>query len=189
MSDLTPAPACTATVAPSATIFLTVSGVAATRGSSASVSAITATFMNPPPARRVRSRQEKCHKYQDHDDDRERHFNQRNETAVHLFVSGIIIASCARVLDLGVIGHIHLLQAAEVLSKDDLAKTYHFSGSCFSGGLSVIALAEQPRFFMRFRLPLMPVNTPPRLARLTSNPYSSRYNRHQGQSHAQKRTK
>jgi hypothetical protein len=65
----------------------------------------------------------------------------------------------------------------------------HFSGSCFSGGLSVIALAEQPRSFMRFRLPLMPVNAPLRLARLTSNPYSSSYDDYQGQSHAQKRTK
>src|SRR5262252_4796613 len=102
MPDLTPAPACTATVAPSATIFLTVSGVAATRGSSASASAITATFINPPSARRVSSRQEKCHEDKDHDDDRQRHLN---EIAIRLFVSGIVITSCGRVLDLSVIGH------------------------------------------------------------------------------------
>src|SRR5215471_10232699 len=108
MPDLTPAPACTATVAPSATIFLTVSGVAATRASSASVSAITATFIDPPPAGRVSSRQKNCHEYEDHDDDRERYLHQRDEIAIHLFVSGIVIARCGRVLDLGVIGHSHL---------------------------------------------------------------------------------
>jgi hypothetical protein len=86
-----------------------------------------------------------------------------------------------------VIGHTHFSKRQRCCQRMILRKLYHFSGSCFSGGLSVIALVEQPRFFMRFRLPLMPVNTSPRLARLTSNPYSSRYNRHQGQSHAQKR--
>src|SRR5215469_6953084 len=105
MPELTPAPACTATLAPSATIFLTVSGVAATRGSPASVSAITATFINPPPARRVRSRQEICHEYEDHDDDCQRYFYQRDEIAVRLFVSGIIVARRVRVLDLSMIGH------------------------------------------------------------------------------------
>jgi hypothetical protein len=87
---------------------LTVSGVAATRGSSVPVSAITATFINPPLARRVSSRQEICHEYEDHDDDGERHLHQRDEIAVRQFVSGIIIASCGRVLDLSVIGHSHL---------------------------------------------------------------------------------
>src|SRR5262245_45368998 len=108
MPDLTPAPACTATVAPRATIFLTVSGVAATRGSSASVSAITATFINPPPARRVRSGEKISHQNKDYDDDRERHLHQRDEIAIRQFVSGQIIASCARVLDLGAVGHSHL---------------------------------------------------------------------------------
>jgi hypothetical protein len=45
MPDFTPAPGSTATSAPSAIIFLTVSGVAATRGSPASVSAATAIFI------------------------------------------------------------------------------------------------------------------------------------------------
>src|SRR5215469_14514735 len=50
MPDFTPAPVSTATSAPSARIFFTVSAVAATRGSAGSISAGTATFMMPPTA-------------------------------------------------------------------------------------------------------------------------------------------
>jgi hypothetical protein len=46
--DFLPAPGSTATSAPSATIFLIVSGVAAACGSPASLSAATAIFMLPP---------------------------------------------------------------------------------------------------------------------------------------------
>src|SRR6185437_8668855 len=46
--DLTPAPGSTATSAPSALYFFTVSGEAATRGSEGSISLATAIFMRPP---------------------------------------------------------------------------------------------------------------------------------------------
>src|ERR1700741_603036 len=49
--DLMPAPGSTATSAPSALNFLTVSGDAATRGSDGSISLATAIFMRPPLAR------------------------------------------------------------------------------------------------------------------------------------------
>src|ERR1041384_7340303 len=49
--DLTPAPGSTATSAPSALNFFTVSGDAATRGSDGSISLATAIFMRPPLAR------------------------------------------------------------------------------------------------------------------------------------------
>src|SRR5437764_6447581 len=118
MPDLIPAPGSTATVAPSPIIFLTVSGVAATRDSPASVSAITATFMDPPTARLglaplpvhatgnvIRSRQEKCHQDEDDNDDRQRDLHQGHEVAIGMFVSGIIIARCGRIFDFGVLGH------------------------------------------------------------------------------------
>src|SRR5512138_757988 len=49
--DLMPAPGSTATSAPSALNFFTVSGDAATRGSDGSISLATAIFMRPPLAR------------------------------------------------------------------------------------------------------------------------------------------
>src|SRR6201996_7452465 len=48
--DLIPAPGSTAISTPSALNFLTVSGVAATRGSEASISLATAIFIGPPAA-------------------------------------------------------------------------------------------------------------------------------------------
>src|SRR5580692_12238060 len=115
MPDLIPAPGSTATSAPRPIIFLTVSGVAATRDSPASVSAATATFINPPTAARpairpmsvcaVRSRQEVRHQDDDDDDDDHHHFGQRDESTVGLFVSRVIVARCSRIFDLGVIGH------------------------------------------------------------------------------------
>jgi hypothetical protein len=51
--DFVPAPGSTATSAPSATIFLIVSGVAAACGSPASLSAATATFRLPPARARA----------------------------------------------------------------------------------------------------------------------------------------
>src|ERR1700751_4975653 len=101
MPDLIPAPASTATAAPSPIIFLTVSGVAATRGSPPSVSAITATFIDPPTARlgsaplpvnAIRSRQEKCHQDEDGNDNRQRDLHQGHKIAIGMFLSGIIIA-------------------------------------------------------------------------------------------------
>src|SRR5262249_51994834 len=53
--DLTPAPGSTATSAPSALIFFTVSGDAATGGSDGSISLATAIFMRPPLARDTRT--------------------------------------------------------------------------------------------------------------------------------------
>src|SRR5215510_12352203 len=53
--DLTPAPGSTATSAPSALNFLTVSGDAATRGSDGSISLATAIFIRPPLARDTRT--------------------------------------------------------------------------------------------------------------------------------------
>src|SRR5581483_4365237 len=50
--DLRPAPGSTATSAPSALNFLTVSGEAATRGSEGSISLATAIFMSPPDSAR-----------------------------------------------------------------------------------------------------------------------------------------
>src|ERR1700692_4800666 len=118
MPDLIPAPGSTATSAPRPIIFLTVSGVAATRGSPASVSAATATFINPPTAARpaladvgilrFRSSQENRHQDKDGDDHRHDDFHQGDEIAVRLFVSGVIVARCSRVFDLGVIGHCYL---------------------------------------------------------------------------------
>src|SRR5579862_3983486 len=54
--DLIPAPGSTATSAPSALNFFTVSGEAATRGSDGSISLATAIFMGPPAARKIRRR-------------------------------------------------------------------------------------------------------------------------------------
>src|SRR5271154_5171053 len=117
--DLIPAPGSTATSAPSPIIFLTVSGVAATRGSPASVSAATATFMIPPTAARPLSGrcryssgsgQENRHQDQDRDDDCHHHFHQRDEIAVGLFVSGVVVARCGCVFDLAMVGHRICLQ-------------------------------------------------------------------------------
>ena len=43
------------------------------------------------------------------------HFHQRDEVAVGLFVSGIIIARCSRIFDFGVIGHSHLSKRQRVV--------------------------------------------------------------------------
>src|SRR5689334_9713806 len=113
MPDLTPAPGSTATSAPSAVIFLMVSGVAATRGSPASTSAATATFMIPPTAasrvvgsmglsRRLPgppeaatpfgSDEEDGHENDDDDDGREHAFHQIDEIAVGLLMGLVIVA-------------------------------------------------------------------------------------------------
>src|SRR5580704_1448843 len=110
-----PAPGSMATSAPRPIIFLTVSGVAATRDSPASVSAATATFMNPPTAARpairpmsvcaVRSGQKIRHQNDDRDDDCHHHFGQSDESTIRLFVSRVIVARRSRIFDLSVIGH------------------------------------------------------------------------------------
>src|SRR3954447_25115540 len=99
MPDLMPAPGCTATSAPSPIIFLTVSGVAATRGSDGSASAATAIFMMPPrppaPERRRlqapatgpnRSSQKIGHPGDDDDDDAHDPPHQRQEIQIGLLV-------------------------------------------------------------------------------------------------------
>jgi hypothetical protein len=55
MPDFTPAPGSTATSAPNALNFLTVSGVPATRVSAESISAAIAIFMMPPAAGQPRA--------------------------------------------------------------------------------------------------------------------------------------
>src|SRR5271155_732672 len=110
-----PAPGSTATSAPRPISFLTVSGVAATRGSPESVSAAIATFINPPtaawPAIRpmsvcvVRSTQEVRHQDNNGGDDCDHHLRQANESLVRLFVSGVIVAVGGCIFHFGVIGH------------------------------------------------------------------------------------
>src|ERR1700691_4072392 len=109
-----PAPGSTVTSAPRPMSFLTVSGVAATRGSPESVSAAIATFINPPtaawPANRpmsvcvVRSTEEIRHQDNDGGDHCDHHLRQANESLVGSFMSGVIVALRGRIFDFGVIG-------------------------------------------------------------------------------------
>src|SRR5436190_10201667 len=104
MPDLTPAPGCTATSAPSPIIFLTVSGVAATRGSDGSASAATAIFIVPPTAaphlagsgpqggEPDRSGQKIGHSGDDEDDKASHPFHQRDEIPIGLLVRGVVVA-------------------------------------------------------------------------------------------------
>src|SRR5258708_40034671 len=104
MPALTPAPGCTATSAPSPISFLTVSGVAATRGSDGSASAPTAIFIMPPTAARIwrargprggepdRSGQKNSHPDDDEDDKAPHPFHQRGEVLVGLLVRGVVLA-------------------------------------------------------------------------------------------------
>src|SRR3954447_18051418 len=106
MPDLTPAPGCTATSAPSPIIFLTVSGVAATRGSDGSASAATAIFIMPPTAgphlagsgsgpqggEPDRSGQKIGHSGDDEDDKAPHPFHQRDEIPIGLLVRGVVVA-------------------------------------------------------------------------------------------------
>src|ERR1700733_13502055 len=185
----TPAPGITATSAPSATSFLTVSGTAATRGSPASVSAATAIFMRPPTAVAAGSQRSYAAKYSvngsteeirhsDHDehDDRHDHLHQRDEILIGLFVGRIIVAICRGVFDLSVIGH---FDRSNLLTR--------------CGGLSVIAATGQRDGpFTRAILPSRCVTTAvpegaPQLAGLRPNPYSQD-NPTTDKSNAQKRT-
>src|SRR6185312_15345965 len=119
-----PAPGSTATSAPSAISFLTVSGVAATRGSSGSVSAAIAIFMTPPEdkedhygrtgqrprmplggPRSCGSGQEIGHKAEDQHDDDEVPLQQFDEQFVGTLVRVVIIARGGRVFDHAVVGH------------------------------------------------------------------------------------
>src|SRR3954463_3681272 len=104
MPDLMPAPGCTSTSAPSPIIFLTVSGVAATRGSDGSASAPTAIFIMPPTAARMwrargprggepdRSGQKISHSGDDQNDEAAHPLHQRNEVQVGLLVRGVVVA-------------------------------------------------------------------------------------------------
>src|SRR5579864_572505 len=126
MPDFAPAPGSTTTSAPRPIIFFTVSGTAATRGSPASVSAATATFMMPPTAAnrpppaasrpprrksagvrqtRVNSGQKIRHADKKDHDNRQHDFHQSDEAMVGLLVGRIIVARCGRVLDFTVVGH------------------------------------------------------------------------------------
>src|SRR5918996_1279223 len=125
MPDLTPAPGSTATSAPSPIIFLTVSGVAATRGSDGSDSAPTAIFMLPLTAPFGRSiwwltkaarsgkppglDQEVGHPGHDEDDDDDPPFHQRQEVQVGLLVGGVVVAVRDRIFRGAVRGHYAIL--------------------------------------------------------------------------------
>src|SRR5690348_16378901 len=115
MPDFTQAPVSTTTSAPRPLSFLTVSGVAATRGSAASTSAGTAIFID---ATRGSSRtagggvsggvsdQEISHQAQQDDEETDHPFGERDEILVGPFVLGIVVAVSRRVFDLTVVGHI-----------------------------------------------------------------------------------
>src|SRR5215213_9541754 len=119
MPDLTPAPGCTATSAPSPIIFLTVSGVAATRGSDGSDSAATAIFIMPPTAARCprgcsrsplgrepnRLRQKIGHPDQDDDDKSHDPFHERQKAQIGLLMGGVVIALRYRIFGGAVRGH------------------------------------------------------------------------------------
>src|SRR5581483_6246638 len=101
MPALRPAPGSTATSAPSPIIFLTVSGVAATRGSPESVSAATAIFMESSDGgRNGRSDQEVRHQDNNHDDYGNSHLGQVDEGPIRLLMRGIIVAVRSRILRL-----------------------------------------------------------------------------------------
>src|SRR5580704_3579201 len=119
MPDLTPAPGSTATSPPRPIIFLTVSGVAATRGSPGSDSAAIAIFMIPPtagaPATRpisvtgdANSDQKIRHQNENHGDGDHRDFHQLDEAVIRLLVRNIIVARRSCVFNLAVIGHLPL---------------------------------------------------------------------------------
>src|ERR1700704_1020163 len=103
MPDLTPAPGCTATSAPSPIIFFTVSGVAATRGSDGSASAATAIFIMPPTAAPLwraggprggepdRSGQKIGHSGNNDDDKAAHPLYQRDEVQIGLLVRGVVV--------------------------------------------------------------------------------------------------
>src|SRR5262245_55204719 len=119
MPDFTPAPCSTATSAPSAISFLTVSGVAATRGSPASVSAATAIFMTAPMAvrasgaprrrahagRRQRSGQEISHETEEDNVEDDAPLHQREEALIHALVLGVVVALGGGIFNLTMRGH------------------------------------------------------------------------------------
>jgi hypothetical protein len=98
---------------------LTVSGVAATRGSPASISAATAIFIIPPVTKltsaadpretvaafKVRLGEKDRHQDDNDDDHRESGFHQGYEISVALLVRGQIVPGRCRVFDIGMIGH------------------------------------------------------------------------------------
>src|SRR5262249_22548997 len=102
-----------ATSAPRLTIFLTVSGVAATRGSPASISSGMAIFMMPPRGCRTGatgrrgsgSDEEIGHQDEQDDDERNARLGQRQKHPIGIFMLGIVVACCGRVFDLAVVGH------------------------------------------------------------------------------------
>src|SRR5882757_7452440 len=107
------------TSAPSAFIFFTVSGVAATRGSAGSTSAGIATFIRPPrrdqlrPDHRPRgkiagSNEEVSHQNEENHKETDDPLRQRDEEAIHPLVFRIVIAVSGRVFDLAVVGHVVL---------------------------------------------------------------------------------
>src|ERR1700749_1383133 len=119
--DLMPAPGSTATSAPSALNFFTVSGEAATRGSAESISLATALFMGPPDgARRAQTRrcagagrrnledgsgQEDRHQGEDDDDGRRAVFHQLDEALIGGLMGRIIHAVGGRVGHFAMICH------------------------------------------------------------------------------------
>src|SRR6202165_3319312 len=120
-----PAPASTRTSAPSARIFFTLSGVAATRGSVSSASAGMAIFMLPPgprsdctdaqavPMRRPaaarghvwNSGEENGHGQENDGDHHQGAFHQSDEKPIGALALGEIIAGLIRGFDPSVVGH------------------------------------------------------------------------------------
>src|ERR1700693_1306404 len=115
-----PAPGSTATCAPRPISFLTVSGVAATRGSLVSASAGIAIFMLPPTRAwsseaalqrqygRERSGEEIGHQNEQDDHEGDAHFGELQKKPIRVFVLGIVVAGRRRVFDLAVVGHLVL---------------------------------------------------------------------------------
>src|SRR5262245_10145186 len=103
-----------ATSAPRPTSFLTVSGVAATRGSPASISRGMAIFMMPPrgcrpPATGRRgsgSDEEIGHQDEQDDDENDAGLGEREKHPVGVLVLRIVIAGCCCVFDLAMVGHV-----------------------------------------------------------------------------------
>src|SRR5262245_24615292 len=103
-----------ATSAPRPISFLTVSGVAATRGSPASISRGMAIFMMPPRGcrppsdrpPRIWSDEEISHQDEQDDDEGNAGFGEREEHPVGVLVFRIVIAGCGRVFDLAMVGHV-----------------------------------------------------------------------------------
>src|SRR6185295_17493971 len=137
MPDLIPAPGSIATSAPRPISFLTVSGVAAPRGTEESVSAPIAIFMLPLAAERSGhglvaglvarattdsiSDQEVGHSDHNEDDHPHAPFHQGDEVQIGLLVGGIVVALRDRIFRGVVRGH-HAVLSKSIASLKSGAK-------------------------------------------------------------------